>query len=86
MPPANVVKVKMRTKLAGPSFSAEPGETIEVSAEIAKSLVEGGFGVRVDDPKPAIAPPAAKADDAKKREAATNEKREAAKADDAEKR
>lgn len=84
MPPVENVKVKMRTKLSGPSLQAEPGETIEVSAEIGKQLVKGGFAERVDAPKPA--PQAAKADDAKKREASTSEKRETAKADDAEKR
>lgn len=82
MPPANVVKLKMRTKLAGPSFSAEPGDTIEVSAEIAKGLLEGGFATEVEESKPA----AAKVETKKTREAATSESREAAKADDAEKR
>jgi hypothetical protein len=84
MPAVEKVNVKMRTKLCGPGLQAEPGETIEVSAEIGKQLVDGGFAERVDSPKPA--PQAAKADDSKKRDTATNEKQEAAKADNAERR
>jgi hypothetical protein len=36
------MKVKMKTRACG-DINAEPGETIDVDASVAKSLIDGGF-------------------------------------------
>lgn len=41
-------KVRLSTIYASPTRTAQPGETIDVSAEEAKALVEGRYGDAVD--------------------------------------
>lgn len=41
------VKIKMKTSMAGPHISCGAGQVIEVSAEQARDLIEGGYAERV---------------------------------------
>lgn len=50
------MKVKMKSIKAGPSGNAMPGETIDISAEEAKALTDGGFADEVVETA-SIAPP-----------------------------
>ena len=47
------MKIKLLTRLAGPDWSAAPGEVIEVPEGIGKVLVERGFAESLTpDPSP----------------------------------
>ena len=44
---SQLIKVKMKTSMAGPNGSCGVGQVIAVSAEEAHDLIEGGFAERV---------------------------------------
>ena len=54
-----MAKIKMRTILAGPAFSADPGQTVDCDEQTAAALVAGGYADRLDAPRApaAILPP-----------------------------
>lgn len=62
------MKIKMRTLMAGPDGTFQPGQTRDVSAKQAKALIDGGFAERVQTPKRETAtdPKAAKRETATK--------------------
>lgn len=47
--------VLMRTTIAGPSLTASAGCVVEVSEELAASLMEGGYASPVNDPAERVA-------------------------------
>lgn len=50
------MKVKMRTKMAGPNISAAPGDVVDLPHEIAADLVRRGYAEPADQglaPEPA---------------------------------
>ena len=44
------MRVRMRTRLAGPSGTAEPGRVIDLPDALAKALVAGGSAELVEPP------------------------------------
>lgn len=56
------MRVKMLTKAAGPHWSANPADELDLPLEIAAQLVSGGYAERVEEaapkpePKPAPEP------------------------------
>jgi len=41
--------VTMITMMAGPDFSAHPGQKIEVPEDLASTLIEGGFAIPANE-------------------------------------
>jgi len=50
------MKVKMLTRLCGPRYNAEPGQTLNVDDATARDLIEGRYALAVDSPRPATKP------------------------------
>lgn len=51
------MRVRFLVPIAGPDWSAGPGEAIDISDAEAEGLVAGGLAVRADDPE-SVAPDA----------------------------
>lgn len=56
-----MAKIQMKTILAGPAFSADPGQIVDCDEALAVALVAGGYAARLDAPltRPAPARPMA---------------------------
>ena len=51
-----MAKIKIRTILAGPAFSADPGQIVDCDEATASALVAGGYAERIGEPRPPAAP------------------------------
>ncbi len=49
-----MTKLRMKSILAGPAFSADPGQVVDCDEALATALVSGGYAERLD--VPAVAP------------------------------
>ncbi len=52
------MKIKLVTRYSGPGGTFKPGDTAEFDADAAADLIDGGYAVRVDEPKPKAKPAA----------------------------
>jgi len=56
-----MAQIRMKSILAGPAFSADPGQIVDCDEALAVALVAGGYAARLDAPPkrpPQVAAPA----------------------------
>lgn len=83
-----MIKIKFKKKgrwaekdVSKPQFEVEANEIKEVSLELAESLVDGGFGVRVEEVKESEEKPEEKVETENKKENPTPSQKDKAKAE-----
>ena len=51
------MKVELKTRMAGPKGNGAPGQVLDVDAETAKALIDGGFAEASGSPVTAVSEP-----------------------------